>query len=123
VRPLSRARATQHASAHGRTRGARVLCLQPGLLRAARARRWARGAHTQLRAGVDRSRACFCARARASAVVEAYSESWGPCGSVAPLLRKFLLEAAPPHDALQVLVVRRPRSTAAPTRAHALSLP
>jgi hypothetical protein len=50
-------------------------------------------------------------------VVEAYSESWGPCGSVAPLLRKFLLEVAPPHDALQVLVVR------APHRAHSPLLP
>ena len=39
-------------------------------------------------------------------VVEAYSESWGPCGSVAPLMRKFILEVAPPAKALQVLVVR-----------------
>jgi hypothetical protein len=39
-------------------------------------------------------------------VVEAYSESWGPCGSVAALMRKFMLEVALPAGAMQVLVVR-----------------
>ena len=52
----------------------------------------------------DPSGACFAPLL--TAVVEAYSESWGPCGSVAPLMRKFMLEVAPPAKALQVLVVR-----------------
>ena len=50
--------------------------------------------------------ACAPLRPLLTAVVEAYSESWGPCGSVAPLMRKFILEVAPPAKALQVLVVR-----------------
>ena len=80
----------------------------PGLKGAARS-----AATTGPRAAVRRERradACTAAAAPLgpllTAVVEAYSESWGPCGSVAPLMRKFMLEVAPPAKALQVLVVR-----------------
>ena len=41
-----------------------------------------------------------------SPVVEAYSESWGPCGSVGTLLKKFLSEANPAEGALEVLVCK-----------------
>ena len=39
-------------------------------------------------------------------MVEAYSDSWGPCGSVGTLLKKFLTEASPPEGGLEVLVCK-----------------
>lgn len=40
------------------------------------------------------------------AVVEVYSESWGPCGSVLPTIKKFRLEKDPDPACLQFLQVR-----------------
>jgi hypothetical protein len=53
------------------------------------------------RKGVLTHLICLC-----PPVVEAYSDSWGPCGSVGTLLKKFLTEASPPEGGLEVLVCK-----------------
>lgn len=59
-----------------------------------------------VRARVHNARALTVAGVGCTSVVEAYSESWGPCGSVGTLLKKFMNEVNPPEGALEVLVVR-----------------
>ena len=39
------------------------------------------------------------------AVVEVFSESWGPCGSVLPTLKKFKMEKDPDPSCIQHLQV------------------
>lgn len=55
--------------------------------------------------------------------MEAYSESWGPCGSVAPVLRKFLTDVALEPGGLQVLVARAAGGPGLAGRSHAPSPP